>query len=76
MQSCLGGNIEDLVYFNIMRWALKRSINFEIMPADLLRKVFKVSKVFELKDEEVVCSINEPVDDFFISLEGGINDFG
>lgn len=42
---CLGDNIEELIEYNILKWALKRSKIFSNIPNDLIKKFIEISEV-------------------------------
>jgi len=41
--NCLGDNIEELIEFNILKWALKRSKIFENIPNEFVKKIIQIS---------------------------------
>lgn len=58
LQNILDEQIEELLAFNTLRWALKRSKYFNQIPTDLLRKILNIGKIIEFNDKEVIIKEN------------------
>ena len=45
LQKCLGDRIDDLIEYNIFKWALKRSKIFFNIPDDMIKKFIQICEI-------------------------------
>ena len=51
LQKCLGNQIDEMVEYNIIKWALKRSKIFTNIPDELIKRFIQIAEIKECNDE-------------------------
>lgn len=47
LQKCLGDQIDEMMEYNILKWALKRSKIFPNIPDNFIKKFIQISEIRE-----------------------------
>ena len=73
IQKVLGNNLASIAYFNIQKWALKKSKPFHSYSNQELDRIGAEFKIKHAKAHEVILDANSSPDRFVLCLEGTIN---
>jgi hypothetical protein len=71
IENSLGATINNLIFYNIKKWALMRSKLFKGYSAIDINKIILEFQDFQVKDGAVIGS--KVYDGFVICLEGAVN---
>lgn len=74
IKNTLGGQISSIVYYNISKWALKRSQYLSKLSNIEIEKLLSVYDYKEYKAKEKVLEANTTPNKIVIVLEGRINE--
>lgn len=74
IENTLGSSINNLIHYNIKKWALLRSSVFKNLDSSDLNKFIIEFQVIQFVDESVINTKEYP--GFIVCLEGKINNMG
>jgi hypothetical protein len=73
MKEVLGTNINNIIYFNIERWALKRSSCFSNAPERLISKIMNNANFQQAKKGDILKKKKVILDQVIIPLDCKLN---
>ena len=71
IESTLGSSINNLLFYNIKKWALMRSSVFKFLAPTEINKIIIAFETFMVEDDATVS--NDQYKGFVICLEGQLN---
>ena len=73
LKKCLGNHLEDLLFYNILKWALNRDKLFQLVSPLQREKIIAKAEILDCKDRQIIAEVGKKASSVIVCLEGKIN---